>query len=79
MLNGSNICIKSEFPLAAALSFVRFHKGIEAVLVGVVSQIELSQVLDAWMNTETSDQVPSSSWAWRMYTILTHDAGLQDE
>ena len=51
-------------PLAGALSFVRACEGIEAVLVGVVSVHELSQVLKAWSQAEIASLDSRLDWAW---------------
>ena len=50
-------------PLAGALGFVGACKGVEAVLVGVVSAQELAQVLQAWSQAEACPEA-SLDWAW---------------
>ena len=51
-------------PLAGALGFVCAFKELEAVLVGVASVQELSQVLDAWCQAEHSSLEAFSRWCW---------------
>ena len=51
-------------PLAGALGFVGACKGVEAVLVGVVSAQELAQVLQAWSQAEACPPEASLDWAW---------------
>jgi len=50
--------------MAGALSFVRSCEGVEAVLVGVVSGQELSQVLEAWSEAESAPFEAPLDWAW---------------
>lgn len=52
-------------PLAGALGFIRSCKGIEAVLVGVVSVQELTQVLQAWSQAENALPEVPLDWAWK--------------
>ena len=51
-------------PMAGALEFARACKGLEAVLVGVVSAQELAQVLQDWSPEKGSSQVASLDWSW---------------
>ena len=51
-------------PLAGALGFVRACGGVEAVLCGVLSENELSEVLYSWHEVECSDFPSQDSWAW---------------
>lgn len=50
--------------LEGALGFVRACKGIEAVLVGVLSRQELAEVLQAWNQTEAFPEEAQLHWAW---------------
>lgn len=51
-------------PLAGALGFIRSCEGVEAVLFGVVSGQELTQVLQSWSQTETAPPKAPLDWAW---------------
>ena len=51
-------------PLAGALGFVRSCEGIEAVLVGVLSGSELSQVCTAWTQASMISAGLKVDWAW---------------
>ncbi|WP_166015924.1 aldo/keto reductase [Synechococcus sp. HB1133] len=51
-------------PLAASLGFVRSCHAVEAVLVGVQSLLELTQVLEAWRNSESVVHSSYSEFAW---------------
>lgn len=55
----------SVSPLAGALGFIRACSGVEAVLCGVASRQELSEVLQAWDQSNTNIFVQSDSWAWQ--------------
>ena len=50
--------------LDGALGFVRACEGVEAVLVGVLSAPELSQLLQAWREAEACPSSASIGWAW---------------
>lgn len=52
-------------PLAGALGFIRSCEGVEAVLVGVVSGLELAQVLQAWSQADTDPPEVALDWAWK--------------
>jgi len=51
-------------PLSAALGFVRACQGVEAVLCGVLSERELSDVLFSWNQEHTSGFLSLQSWSW---------------
>ena len=51
-------------PLVGALRYFRSSIAIEAVLVGVVSYHQLSQILDAWTHAEFLPSVSPFSWSW---------------
>ena len=51
-------------PLAGALSFARSCKGVEAVLVGVLTSKELTQIVQAWKLIENSSTDALLDWAW---------------
>ena len=57
-------------PLSGALGFVRACEGIEAVLVGVISSTELSQVLQVWQHHHSASATTSFKWAWENYADL---------
>ena len=50
--------------LAGALGFVQACKGIEAVLVGVLSTKELQEILQAWNNIKPPPLSLKQDWAW---------------
>jgi len=52
-------------PLTGALGFIRACSGVEAVLCGVVSCQELSEVLQAWKQSTAYILESSESWAWQ--------------
>ena len=52
-------------PLTGALGFIRACSGVEAVLCGVASRQELSEVLQAWGQANTYTFVASDGWAWQ--------------
>ena len=52
-------------PLAGALGFIRTCTGVEAVLCGVVSRQELSEVLQAWSQSKTHILESPEGWAWQ--------------
>ena len=51
-------------PLAGALGFVRACEGVEAVLVGVQSCWELSQVCQTWKEAAAISPGMEMDWAW---------------
>ena len=55
---------RASGPLAGALGFIRSCEGVEAVLVGVVSVQELTQVLQAWSQAVTAPPKTPLDWAW---------------
>lgn len=52
-------------PLAGALGFVRACEGVEAVLCGVVSRIELSEVLESWEQHMAFIPAAPEKWGWQ--------------
>ena len=52
-------------PLSSALSFVCACEGVEAVLIGVLTQIELKEVLRSWQEIHTSSLATQAIWAWQ--------------
>lgn len=57
-------------PLAGALNFIRSCEGVESVVVGVVSVHELTQVLEAWSQAETSSLEVQFDWGWENLSDL---------
>lgn len=55
---------KGMSTLAGALGFVRDCAGVEAVLCGVVSRQELSEVLQAWSQSKAYHLESPEGWAW---------------
>ena len=51
-------------PMAGALGFVRAVEGIEAILVGVLSENELKEVLQVWSHTSYISMESNSDWFW---------------
>jgi len=51
--------------LDAAVAFARSCDGLEAVLVGVLSAEELSELLAAWNAMDTFAMGPVAAWAWK--------------
>ena len=51
-------------PIAGALAFVRETAGIEAVLVGVASEQEFSELLKVWFELGQVSCESQDSWAW---------------
>ncbi len=51
-------------PLAGALGFARSCKGVEAVLVGVVTIQELAQIVKAWRQIDISSTNTLFDWGW---------------
>ena len=56
--------------LEGALGFVRQLEQIEAVLVGVLSRNELSEIMRAWTKISTYPQDTELDWAWDNVTDL---------
>ena len=54
-----------QSPLSGALGFVQACQGVEAVLCGVLSVQELSEVLLTWRQVDTSVFGSHSTWAWQ--------------
>ena len=50
--------------LACALGFVRALRGLEAILVGVLSVQELAEILQAWTQALSVSSLPFSNWPW---------------
>lgn len=55
---------KGWSPLEYALSFVRSIEGLEACLVGVLSQKELEQIIHAWNQQRLPLDQETRAWAW---------------
>ena len=51
--------------LEAALAFARNCDGLEAVLVGVLTTEELSELLATWKTMDAVEMGPVAAWAWK--------------
>lgn len=50
--------------LEGALEFVKYCEGIEAVLVGVLTEDEMKQIIKAWNSEKKNDLKNTKKWSW---------------
>ena len=61
---------KGKNLLEGALEFVKYCEGIEAVLVGVLSEDEMKQIIKAWNSEKKHHLENTQEWSWEnMYEL----------